>query len=164
MKNQIQTRHATENDVTELCLILNEIIEIGGTTAYETNLNESEFSEHFLSGEHCIVCIVAHSGDLTLGFQSLSIRPDLPNNWTDIATFSRSNSTVKGVGTALFTATKYYLSARKYTHINASIRADNRAGLAYYSKMGFEDYSIRRGIPLKDGTPIDRVSKQFLIQ
>jgi len=162
-RNYIETRHATKHDAAALCSILNEIIVIGGTTAYQKNLNEANFREHFLTGDNCINCFVAHQSDSILGFQALSLRSDLPVGWVDIATFARANPKVKGVGTALFNCTKLYLNGEKYTHINASIRADNRSGLVYYTKMGFTDYNVRKGVPLQDGTPVDRISKQFEI-
>jgi len=163
MKNLIQTRHATQKDVAELCIILNEIIVIGGTTAYESELSDTEFIDHFLTNNGFISCIVAYNTELTLGFQSLSKHTDLPENWADIATFSRTSPKVKGVGLALFRATTEFLENKNYTKINATIRADNRSGMAYYSKIGFTDYAIRKSIPLKDGTPVDRISKQFKI-
>jgi len=161
MENQLMIRHAAEQDVTALCSILNDIIEIGGTTAYENKLDNAEFQKQFLTGSHCIACLVAHDEKKLLGFQALSIRTDLPDDWLDIATFAQSSPGVKGIGTALFQHTKQHFKNKKYTHINATIRADNRSGLAYYDKMGFTDRSVRKAVPLKDGTRIDRISKQF---
>jgi len=66
------TRYATEQNANALCSILNEIIVIGGTAAYETKLNEASF-------------------------------------------------------------------------------------------CGFTDYTIRKGVPLLDGMPVDRLSKLFKI-
>lgn len=43
--------------------------------------------------------------------------------------------------------------------LNATIRAGNETGLAYYASCGFEDYRIDRAMPLKDGRPVGRVSK-----
>jgi len=161
MKDQIKTRNATKNDASVLCLILNEIIEIGGTTAFEEELNEISLCEYFLTGPDYISCFVAHNRSSILGFQALSFRSDLPDRWTDIATFARTSPKVKGVGTALFNATLQYLKDKNYTHINACVRADNRSGLAYYTKMGFTDYAIQKGVPLLDGTPVDRIYKQY---
>jgi len=161
MKNQIQTRQAIENDVPDLCSILNKIIVIGGTTAIESTLSEAQFSEYFLTGDDCVGCMVAHNTDSLLGFQALRVRSDLPDGWLDIATFARPNSTVKGVGIALFDATKQGLENSQCTFINARIRADNQVGLSYYSRIGFIDYAIDKDIPLKDGTLVDRISRQF---
>lgn len=163
MKTQIETRYGNDHDASALCAILNEIIVIGGTTAFEKELTESSFREYFLTGPDCISCIVAHTGKSILGFQALSFRSDLPVGWVDIATFARSSPKVKGVGTTLFNATKQQLKGGNFTHINASIRADNRVGLAFYNKMGFTDYAIRKDVPLLDGTPIDRISKEFRV-
>jgi len=161
MQVQVNTRLTAEADVSELCLILNDIIAIGGTTAYERSLSESDFHEHFLTGANCVCCHSAYGADGLLGFQALSIRSDLPEHWLDIATFARAHPKTRGVGTALFSETKHYLVGKNYTHINASIRADNRSGLAYYAKLGFSDYAVREAVPLKDGTPVDRISKQY---
>ncbi len=164
MNHQINTRYATKQDAASMCTLLNDIIVIGGTTAYEIEFDELRFFEYFLTGDNCICCIVAHNNnDSILGFQALSIRSDLPVGWVDIATFARPHQKVRGVGTTLFNATIRHLKGGDFTHINASIRADNHSGLAYYAKMGFNDYDIQTGVPLMDGTPVDRIAKQFIL-
>ncbi|WP_420810234.1 GNAT family N-acetyltransferase [Ensifer aridi] len=70
---------------------------------------------------------------------------------------------VPGAGTALFAATKAYARDAGFLAINATIRADNIGGLAYYSKMGFVDYKVDKAVPLKDGRPVDRISKRYLL-
>lgn len=161
VKAQISTRSVGQQDISKLCVMLNEIIHIGGTTAYEIPLSDKDFDSHFLSGSDCIFCTAATNGETLLGFQALSLNPKLPSNWIDIATFARASPKVKGVGTALFESTKQQLNGGKFTHINATIRADNRSGLTYYTKMGFIDYHVNKAVPLSDGTPVDRISKQF---
>ena len=47
--------------------------------------------------------------------------------------------------------------------INATIRADNVSGLAYYTKMGFETYHRVKQVPLSDSTPVDRVKKRYVV-
>jgi ribosomal protein S18 acetylase RimI-like enzyme len=65
------------------------------------------------------------------------------------------------VGSALFAATRERARSLGLTAINATIRADNVGGLAFYQKIGFLDHSVTRAIPLKDGRPVDRVNKRF---
>lgn len=160
-------RMAVAADVPAACRILNDIINIGGTTAYESPLNHTVFTNHFLTGESCVSCIVCEDtqGNI-IGFQSLSINEKLPSDWVDIATFARADPKIKGVGTALFEASKRFLvtsnaMTNKVLMINATIRADNQSGLAYYNKMGFVDYRCDKAVPLRDGTPVDRISKQY---
>jgi putative intracellular protease/amidase len=62
-------------------------------------------------------------------------------------------------GTALFARSKIWAGERDVVAINAAIRADNQSGLAYYEKMGFRNYQIVKGVPLRDGTPVDRIFK-----
>ena len=152
-------RPVKSEDLKELCSILNEIIDIGGTTAYETQLQEHQLDSHFVSGKDCICCFVAEEKELLLGFQALSHHADLDEGWVNITTFARVKPKVSGVGTSLFASSKSYARQNEIKHINATIRADNISGLAYYDKMGFKDYSVAKNVPLLDGTPIDRISK-----
>ncbi len=45
--------------------------------------------------------------------------------------------------------------------IDATIRADNASGLAYYKAMGFTDWDVLRDVPLSDGRVVDRIRKRF---
>lgn len=145
--------------------MLNEIIRIGGTTAIESVMSEADFSDYFLQSEHHVLCNAAiDRNGIPLGFQSVETRTDLPDGCCDIATFTDRSSTVKGVGTALFTETRKQLIELGFDTINATIRADNTAGLAYYSKMGFKNVEVHTAVPLQNGTPVDRISKRFTMQ
>jgi L-amino acid N-acyltransferase YncA len=48
--------------------------------------------------------------------------------------------------------------------INASIRADNAGGLAFYQKQGFIDHDIIKGVPLKSGMRVDRIVKRYSLR
>ena len=162
MSSLVSTRIATEWDSSELCKLLNEIITIGGTTAMETPLTEAEFSTHYLTGPDYISCFVAiGQGTEVYGFQALEYNSKLAVGWADIATFVRGNSAGRGIGNALFYATVQHARDNGIDSINATIRADNTVGLAYYSKIGFVDYSVAAAMPLKDGTLVDRISKVY---
>jgi len=154
-------RTATPSDAAELAALLNEIIRAGGTTAIETELTPDEFDDWFISGQYPLACHVAEDDGILYGFQSLSLFGGPPKGWADIATFARLEPKKKGVGRALFTATRKAAEGLGLTTINATIRADNVSGLAYYGKMGFEDYARVAAVPLADGTPVDRVKKRY---
>jgi len=158
----INIRAADKKDLNQLCRLINEIIEIGGSTAFENKLNEAEFDSIFLSGEGCISCFLAENNEgQILGFQTLSQHKELSDSWADIATFARVEPKVRGVGTTLFESTTGLARQLNLSCINATIRADNTSGLNYYAKMGFVNYSIQKAVPLKDGTLVDRISKKF---
>jgi RimJ/RimL family protein N-acetyltransferase len=162
---EIRVRHAVPSDAAPLCEMLNAIIKIGGTTALEVPLSLAEFSGYFLEGERFLSCFVAEDSltSRPLGFQGLSRHPELPEDWADIGTFARSEPKTAGAGTALFTQTKTWAGERDLAAINAAIRADNQGGLAYYEKMGFRKYQVAKGVPLRDGTPVDRIIKCYLV-
>jgi L-amino acid N-acyltransferase YncA len=158
----LSIRPAAAHDAAALCDILNRIIAIGGTTAFETPLSPAAFDAAFLSGDDYVLCLMAETaGGEALGFQSLVSKPDLPPGWADIATFTRREPRRPGVGAALFEATKAAARALRFAAINATIRADNYAGIPYYEKMGFETWRVAQAVPLRDGTPVDRVSKVY---
>ncbi|GAB5436581.1 GNAT family N-acetyltransferase [Falsiruegeria mediterranea] len=151
-------------DVAASCRILNDIIEAGGTTAHEIPFSEALFRESFLTGVDLVCCHVAFdAGREIAGFQWLGISEDLPPDCADIATFARQDRAIRGVGRALFAETARVALNLGFAEINATIRADNVSGLAYYAKMGFLDHSVSHSRPLKDGTPVDRISKRFIL-
>jgi L-amino acid N-acyltransferase YncA len=155
-------RQATAADSAALRQILNDIIAIGGTTALETPLSTAAFNEYFLTGWDCIVCFIAESlNGKAVGFQSLTRNADLPADWADIATFTQRVPRMPGAGTALFEKTSVFARNFGLAAINATIRADNYAGIPYYEKIGFTTYKVRPGVPLKSGTPVDRISKRY---
>ena len=159
----IPVRAARPGDATSLAELLNQIIARGGTTAHETPFDAESFAHAYLTGPDALCCQVAEAapGQPPLGFQSLSRHPDLAPDWGDIGTFARTEPKVPGVGTALFAGTRAAALDRGLRTILAVIRADNSGGLAYYSRMGFVDWQTCPGVPLRDGTRVDRIAKLF---
>lgn len=160
----ITTRPATSADAGALALLLNAIIARGGTTALETPMTPEALDLAYLTGPDVLCCHVAEGPDGRLeGFQTLIRDPRLPGNWGDIGTFARVDGSQKGVGTALFAATVARARVLGLRGINATIRADNAGGLAFYDRMGLTDYARDRAVPLMNGTPVDRVRKQYVL-
>ena len=160
----LTTRPATPKDATAMAALLNEIIAIGGTTAYEEPFTTESMDHHYVSAPNLIACTVAEQDGELLGFQGLfwseEEDPRLAG-WAFIATFARVGRTGGGVGRALFAQTVKAARGASVRTIDATIRADNTSGLAFYSRMGFTDYGRLAGVPLKDGTPVDRIQKRF---
>ncbi len=155
-------RPLERGDLPALVALLNEIIRIGGSTARETEVSEADLAAELLDGEGRISCVVALAPDgRPAGFQSTERHPELPPDWADIATFARRTDPVRGVGRALFAATRAQLAALGIAAINAAIRADNASGLAYYTRMGFETWRVVPAVPLADGRPVDRILKRY---
>ena len=99
-----------------------------------------------------------------MGFQAIARHPELPDDWADIATFARVIPKTPGVGRALFAKTRTQAKNTGISTISATIRADNRGGLIFYEKMGFQTYSVAKDAPLEGGTLIDRISKSYLVE
>lgn len=161
---QLQIRTATEQDAAELCAMLNEIIAIGGTTAYTNALETEAFAAKFLHDANQTCCFVAVDTNGSLaGFQWMKTPDNLPDGWGDIATFARVTPKIKGVGSMLFEQTRRVAQSNGLIAINATIRADNLGGLAFYDKIGFKTYAQEENTMLSDGTIVDRVKKKYSI-
>lgn len=158
----IAVRPMMREDVADACRILNQIIVAGGTTALEIPFSDALFAQTYFEGADKICCHVALDdlGDVA-GFQWLGAHDVLPADCADIATFTRRDPVLRGAARALFDETAKTAGALGYRSINATIRADNVLGLNYYEKMGFKDFSVAYGVPLRDGTPVNRVTKRF---
>lgn len=151
----VRVRPGGAADAAGLAAILNAIIAQGGTTAHEVPFTPGQLAAQYVDGAGVISCQVAEGVGGLLGFQALARHDGLPDGWADIATFARLDGKVPGVGTALFAAT--LAAARGLVAINATIRADNAGGLAFYRKMGFVQYGLSPAVPLGDGRPVDRL-------
>ncbi len=159
----IDIRDAAPGDAPELAGLLNAVIAQGGATALEEAFTPELLAQAYMIGPSVLCCFVAvdrESGRLE-GFQTLGRDPDLPADIGDIGAFARIDGKQRGVGSALFAATRQRARQLGLSGINATIRAGNVGGLTFYGKMGFADHSIARAVPLKDGRLVDRVSKRF---
>jgi len=180
-------RPATREDAAALRQMLDAIVRRGGTTAIERTPGVVELADWFIDGEGCLACFVAESaggsdllptadgdpadgsttsgappaGGVSLGFQAIGTHDTLPSGCADIATYVRIGLHGHGIGTALFEHTLNRARELGLDALNATIRADNADGLAYYSGLGFAEHATARDMPLTDGTPVDRVSKRF---
>lgn len=156
----MNVRGAAPADAAQMCELLNEIIEIGGTTAAEDVLSLAAFHAHYFEGEDSVSLFVAEEDGVILGFQKLNSLNG-SSDVADIATFARVSGKVKGVGRALFECSKAAAQAAGFAQINARIRADNVPGMGYYAAIGFVPYDVVKDVPLKDGTPVDRMLKRY---
>lgn len=162
---ELEVRPVRPEDASELAELLNQVIAQGGTTALEEPFTPQTLARAYLTGPDVICCFVAVdrlSGRLE-GFQTLGRYPALPEDIGDIGTFARVGGVQRGVGSSLFAATRTEAARQGLSAINATIRADNSGGLAFYSRLGFADHAVRPAVPLKDGALVDRISKRFAL-
>lgn len=162
----ITIRPGTPDDASAMVDLLNRIIEIGGTTAHLTPMTVDSMTARYLAPKTLISCVVAYEWEDFLGFQSLKWFEDdpadpnaRPATWGTIASFVKKGQQGKGIGPKLFAATLKAAKDQNVEAIDATIRADNVPGLAYYEKMGFREDSRLLQVPLRDGTKIDRIRK-----
>ena len=155
-----ETRKMTAADVPACLDIVNPIIAHGGTTAYEDPFTEQHFLDHYCV-EPPVSNVVLHDGKI-IGFQAAFLVA--PKTYS-IGTFTDRNNPVRGAGATIMAQTKSDCRNHSGGCILAKITSDNTGGLAFYSKMGFEDFEIEKAAHTrKSGKVVDRITKRFLIE
>ena len=154
-------RSAAPQDAAAMTALQNEIIQIGGTTAYELPRSVDAVLESYVTGPQVIACQLAEEKGQVLGFQVVGRSTGLPEGWADIGTFVQPGLQARGIGATLFAASLTAARAAGVKVLNASIRADNVPGLAYYARRGFVDYASNPDWALADGRMVGRVSRRF---
>lgn len=164
----ITTREARPEDASAMCALLNPIIAEGNTTAHRNLFDDDQMRATHITAPRLIRTTLAFEGDMLMGFQLLEwADPDytgpeaLPEGWAVIASFVQQAAQGTGIGQTLWNVTRTAAENARVIAIDASIRKDNAAGLAYYSGLGFRDYSTIDNIILSDGTRVDKVRKRF---
>lgn len=153
-------RKAGPLDARALAELLNEIIAVGGTTAYVHDKTADELSQRMRMTGAAWLLAEDDTGRV-MGFQWIEPHPDLPHDVVDIASFVRIGGTGLGVGSQLFQATCKAAKDIGYRAIDAIIRADNAGGLAYYQSRGFETLKVIKDAELDDGTRVDKIWKRY---
>ena len=157
----IEVRTAQPEDADMMAALLNAIISAGGTTARTQEtcgkaLLDLQAANAGKSAWH----VALHEGQI-IGFQWIAPADYLPVEAADISTFAKQGQTQRGIGTALFAATKNAACKLGYVWINANIRADNTGGLRYYDSLGFADYGRKTDVTLGNGLIVDKILKRF---
>ncbi|WP_407493839.1 GNAT family N-acetyltransferase [Pseudooceanicola sp. MF1-13] len=153
-------RRAGDMDARAMAELLNEVIAIGGTTAYVDPI-DAPYLIGRMAEDHAIWHLAEDDAGELLGFQWVSPMKGTDEFVAEIATFARAGRSGLGIGSALFEATKDASRAEGYAWINANIRADNTGGLAYYQSRGFEDYGRIEGYRMGNGQIVDKVLKRY---
>jgi len=148
-------------DTRQMADILNEIIEIGGTTALVETVSAEVLQDWMKADPRSLWHVAEDDGGDIQGFQWVDPHPKLGPKVAQIATFARIGKTGLGIGSALFRATVAACQAAGYDWINAEIRADNDSGLTYYQSRGFEDYGRIEGYRMSNGQVVDKVLKRY---
>jgi len=157
----LEIRRAGELDARAIADLLNEVIEVGGTTAFTDPMKAKDIIYMMRNAPRNAWHLAEDQNGELLGFQWIDQVPDLPSEAANIATFARVGKTGLGIGSKLFEATKAAAKSMGYTWINANIRSDNTGGLIYYQSRGFENYGKIRGVTLADGTQVEKTLKRF---
>ena len=157
----ITVRRAGRFDARDMADLLNAIIRRGGTTALTQEETAESLQAWMQEYEQTVFHLAEDAAGVILGFQFNGPHPDLPPEACAIAPFVRVGQTGLGIGSRLFEASLRTARDLGYAWINATIRADNAGGLAYYQSRGFEDYARHPAQRLANGLIVDKISKRY---
>lgn len=158
----IHIRQAGAMDARQMAELLNAVIRKGGTTAFTNEVTRDTILDWLEQAPpNSLWHLAEDETGALLGFQYIKPHPNLPPEACDIATFVKLGATGLGIGSKLFETTKTAARALGYHWINATIRADNTGGLAYYQSRGFEDYARLPDQKRGDGQVVEKISKRF---
>lgn len=158
----IHIRRAGAMDARDMAELLNAIIRKGGSTAITQEITrETLLGWLEQTPPNSIWHVAEDDRGAILGFQYVKPHAQLPPEACDIATFVKLGTTGLGIGSKLFETTKTAARDLGYSWINATIRADNTGGLAYYQSRGFEDYARLPNQKLCNGQIVDKISKRY---
>ena len=134
----LRIRPGTPQDAERMAEILGPIVARGGLTAVQGPVTAATFAPLWASETPVIVNFCVSDGEL-FGFQWVETHPALPPDTGDVATFVALDAHRRGVGRALFEATRPAARAAGWRALNATVLATNAGGLAYYRRMGFRE-------------------------
>lgn len=135
-------RPAAPTDAGDMAEVQNAIYRAG---LRSTPVDVEQIRKRYLDQTYGIACTVAEQDGRVIGFQSLKRAwPDNPydvaEGWGIIGTHIHPDAGRGGLGRKLFAESLAAAKAAGLQHIDATIGADNEAGLAYYAAMGFVPY------------------------
>lgn len=138
----IEIRRARPSDAQDMTDVQNAIHRAG---LRASPVDIAAIRERYLDPEYTIACTVALQEARVVGFQSLKHAwPENPygvaKGWGIIGTHIHPDVGRSGLGRRLFVESLAAARAAGVRHIDATIGADNVAGLAYYRAMGFVAY------------------------
>jgi len=158
----ITVRPAMTLDSASMARLLNEIIEVGGTTALVRPVTADDINDWMAAAaDRSAWHVAVDTSERVVGFQWVAPHAQLPPMACDIASFVQIGQSGLGIGSSLFTATAKAAKALGYKWINATIRADNAGGLTYYQSRGFRDWARDSAVLLENGQIVDKISKRY---
>ena len=144
----MKIRLAMSDDVEGMSLFLQQLVAEGK----RTRPSDPEFVRtNYIEDPDSVQCVVAEDDDGTiLGFQALKLAKegniyDVTAGWGIIGTHVSPHAARRGIGRALFAATRLAAQKAGLKQIDATIGEKNHEGLAYYEAMGFRTYRTPDG-------------------
>ncbi len=164
----MRIRRATEADAEAIVAILEGIVSERIHTAIVKPWPVEEQRRYLLSlSEREAFHVAENEPGKVCGYQSLerySLILDSMQHVAQLGTFLLPEARGRGVGRALFEASRAFAIAREYRKIVIQVRGSNLGAQAFYKRMGFRECGRLRGqVIVMDGMEEDEVILEFLL-
>jgi RimJ/RimL family protein N-acetyltransferase len=164
-ESPIQVRRASPQDAEGIAGVLEAVARERVYSAIDRAWPADEQRAYLasLSNREAFHVAIAESGEV-VGYQSLDLySPILPSmaHVGALGTFLLPNWRGRGVGRALFTATRQFAEAAGYRKIVIQVRASNHAAQRFYQQCGFTECGRLRAQVVIDGEADDEVVMEF---
>lgn len=147
-------RRSVPEDANLMTGLLNEIIRLGGTTAHQCAKSARQMRTDYIDELYVVTAVLAGDKNKIIGWQAVGIWPGLPPGWGDIGTFVRAGMQARSSMGVSFEKTTLVARAAALRALNATIRADYAAGLAFCPRMGFVGHGHDPKFTLTAGLPL----------
>jgi putative acetyltransferase len=163
----IQIRRASPDDAEGIAHVLEAVARERVHSAIERAWTPDQQRRYLtsLSDREALHVAVAPTGEV-VGYQSLDLYSSILSSMAhvgSIGTFLLPDWRNRGVGRALFDATRRFAAFNGYRKVVISVRASNAHARAFYSKLGFVECGRLRAQVVIDGAEDDEVLMELFL-
>src|SRR5262245_35010636 len=161
MPESVHIRKATADDAPGIASLMHAVVSERAYSAIDRAWSADEERRYLesLSSREAFHVAIAGSGEI-VGSQSLELYSPVLTTMSHVAqvgTFVRPSWRGRGIGPALFAATRPFAVACGYRKIVITVRASNAAALSFYRRLGFVECGRLSKQVVIDGVEDDEV-------
>lgn len=167
MGDSFRIRRATVADADGIATVLRSVVSERVHSAIDRAWSADQQRSYLqsLSSREAFHVAIAAAGS-TIGYQSLDLySPILPSSAHvgQLGTFLLPDWRGRGVGTALFNATRRFALSAGYRKLVIQVRASNVAAQTFYKRLGFVGCGRLRAQVIIDGREDDEIVMELFL-
>jgi L-amino acid N-acyltransferase YncA len=166
-ETSFQVRRAALEDAEGIAKVLDAVVAERIYSAIDRAWTGTEQRTYLasLSAREVFHVAIAASGEV-IGYQSLDLYSPILSSMAHVGqlgTFLLPDWRSRGVGRALFRATRHFAAAAGYRKLVIQVRASNATAQAFYKRFGFVECGRLRAQVMMDGKEEDEIVMEFFL-